>query len=176
MTRINRQVAVTASVLLAVVLTVGALVAGAEGVAQAHGGGIEAEVRGVGTASQVTCSRNAFSLWTNWVCQADQIQWETHAPVPTRVIAQKTPYTVLATNNLTGAEIRVTSHLPMGWQTAGDARGRSSPPREIILAQDHPVGSQGWWTAQVFIPPVLVVTTVAAVAIVLMAQRRRRRR
>lgn len=132
MTRINRQVAVTASVLLAVVLTVGALVAGAEGVAQAHGGGIEAEVRGVGTASQVTCSRNAFSLWTNWVCQADQIQWETHAPVPTRVIAQKTPYTVLATSNLTGAEIRVTSHLPMGWQTAGSLR--SSQPGEILLA------------------------------------------
>ena len=65
-------------------------------------------------------------------CRAGDITWENRGKLPDRVIAQKAPYTVLATGDLSGREFPVTSHLPMGWQTAGSLR--SSQPGEILLA------------------------------------------
>ena len=85
--------------------------------------------------------------------------------LPDRVLPQKAPYTVLATGDLSGREFPVTSHLPMGWQTAGSLR--SPQPGEILLAPDHPVGAYGWWTAQVFLQPLVIALLITLIAVIL---------
>ena len=154
-----------AGTIYTIVFTVAALLGIAQRLAWTHGGGIEAEVRGNGIAHQVACTRDLASLGTGWTCRAGDITWENRGKLPGRVIVQKAPYTVLATGDLSGREFPVTSHLPMGWQTAGGLR--SPPPGEILLAPGHPSGSHGWWTAQVFIPPLLTAALVALLAAIL---------
>ena len=154
-----------AGAIYTIVFTVAALLGIAQRLAWTHGGGIEAEVRGNGIARQVECTRDGASLGTGWTCRVGDITWENRGKLPGRVIAQKAPYTVLATGDLSGREFPVTSHLPMGWQTAGGLR--SPPPGEILLAPGHPSGSRGWWTAQVFIPPLLAAALVALLAAIL---------
>ena len=135
-----------------------------------HGGGIEAEVRGHGTARQVQCSRDSLALWTSWTCSAGEIIWEGQRELPARVVPQKAPYSVLATGDWSGREFPVTSHVPMGWRTSGNGL-HQSPPGEILLAPEHPVGASGWWTAQVFLSPLFVIAIAALVEVIL---RRRR--
>ena len=137
--------------------------------AWSQGGGIEAEVRGHGTARQLTCRRDAITPWRRWVCETGNIHWD-NRQLPDRVVPQQAPYSVLATRDLTGHDTAVTSHLPMGWQTAGGLR--SPPPGEILLAPGHPSGSRGWWTAQVFIPPLLAAALVALLAAILIRRSR----
>ena len=122
-----------AGAIYTIVFTVAALLGIAQRLAWTHGGGIEAEVRGNGIARQVECTRDRASLGTGWTCRAGDITWENRGKLPDRVIAQKAPYTVLATGDLSGREFPVTSHLPMGWQTAAACVPRSpkksfSPP------------------------------------------------
>ena len=128
-----------AGAIYTIVFTVAALLGIAERIAGSQGGGIEAEVRGNGIARQVACTRDGASLGTGWTCRAEDISWENRGKLPDRVLPQKAPYTVLATGDLSGREFPVTSHLPMGWQTAGSLR--SPQPKEILLARDHPVGA-----------------------------------
>ena len=135
-----------------------------------HGGGIEAEVRGNGIARQVECTRDRASLGTGWTCRAGDITWENRGKLPDRVIAQKAPYTVLATSDWSGREFPVTSHLPMDWRTAGGLH--ESPPREILLAPEHPAGSDGWGAALAFIGLLLVIAFTALVAVILQRWRR----
>lgn len=130
-----------------------------------HGGGIEAEVRGHGTARQVQCSRDVLALWTGWRCSVGEIIWEGQRELPARVVPQKAPYGMLATGDWSGREFPVTSHLPMDWLT------KSTRPREILLAPGHPVGSTGRWTAQLFLSPLFVIAIAALVEVIL---RRRR--
>ena len=159
------RIAVTAGTLIALVFFVAALVGIAERIAGSQGGGIEAEVRGNGIARQVACTRDGASLGTGWTCRAEDITWENRGKLPDRVLPQKVPYTVLATGDLSGREFPVTSHLPMGWQTAGSLR--SPQPGEILLAPDHPVGAYGWWTAQVFLPPLVIALLITLIAVIL---------
>ena len=159
------RIAVTAGTLVALVFFVAALVGIAEHIAGSQGGGIEAEERGYGTARQVQCARDGVALWTGWTCQAGEIIWESPRKLPERVIPQQAPYTVLATGDLSGREFPVTSHLPMGWQTAGSLR--SSQPGEILLAPDHPVGAYGWWTTQVFLQPLVIALLITLIAVIL---------
>ncbi|WP_048713688.1 hypothetical protein [Cardiobacterium hominis] len=72
---------------------------------------------------------------------------------------------MLATGDLSGREFPVTSHLPMGWQTAGSLR--SPQPGEILLAPDHPVSAYGWWTAQVFLQPLVIALLITLIAVIL---------
>lgn len=138
--------------------------------AQSQGGGIEAEVRGHGTARQVQCARDGVALWTRWTCRVGEIIWGSPRKLPERVVPQQAPYTVLATGDWSGREFPVSSHLPMDWRTAGSGL-HQAPPGEILLAPGHPSGAGGWWTAQVFIPPLMVVAVAALVEVML---RRRR--
>lgn len=172
MARRNNQVVLTAAVLLVVLLVVGSLVLTAQGVARSQGGGIEAGIHGQGTATQIRCSRSMWSLWIGWRCQADQVDWDSKARLPRRIEAQQAPYEVLATSDLTGQEARVSSHLPMDWETA------SRQPVEILVADGHPVGSQRWWTAQAFAPFALVGAGMIVIVGVLRLRpgRRSRRR
>lgn len=163
------RIAVTAGTLIALVFFVAALAGIAERIAGSQGGGIEAEIRGHGTARQLTCKRDAITPWPRWVCETGNIHWD-NRQLPDRVVPQQAPYTVLATGDLSGREFPVTSHLPMGWQTAGGLR--SPPPGEILLAPGHPSGSRGWWTAQVFIPPLLAAALVALLAAILIRRSR----
>ena len=163
------RIAVTAGTLIALVFFVAALVGIAERIAGSQGGGIEAAVRGNGTARQLTCKRDAITPWPRWVCETGNIHWD-NRQLPDRVVPQQAPYTLLATRDLTGHDTAVTSHLPMGWQTAGGLR--SPPPGEILLAPGHPSGSRGWWTAQVFIPPLLAAALVALLAAILIRRSR----
>ena len=135
-----------------------------------HGGGIEAEVRGHGVARQVQCSRDFLALWTSWTCSAGEISWESPRELPKRVVPQKAPYTVLATSDWSGREFPVTSHLPMDWRTAGGLH--ESPPREILLAPEHPAGSDGWGAALAFIGLLIVIAFTALVAVILQRWRR----
>ena len=154
-----------AGTIYTIVFTVAALLGIAQRLAWTHGGGIEAEVRGNGIARQVECTRDGASLGTGWTCRVGDITWKNRGKLPDRVIAQKAPYTVLATGDLSGREFPVTSHLPMGWQTAGSLR--SPQPGEILLAPDHPVGAYGWWTAQVFLPPLVIALLITLIAVIL---------
>ena len=159
------RIAVTVGTLIALVFFVAALVGIAERIAGSQGGGIEAEVRGNGIARQVACTRDGASLGTGWTCRAGDITWENRGKLPDHVLPQKAPYTVLATGDLSGREFPVTSHLPMGWQTAGSLR--SPQPGEILLAPDHPVGAYGWWTAQVFLQPLVIALLITFIAVIL---------
>ena len=163
------RIAVTAGTLIALVFFVAALAGIAERIAGSQGGGIEAEIRGHGTARQLTCKRDAITPWPRWVCETGNIHWD-NRQLPDRVVPQQAPYTVLATRDLTGHDTAVTSHLPMDWRTAGGLH--QAPPREILLAPGHPSGSRGWWTAQVFIPPLLAAALVALLAAILIRRSR----
>jgi len=154
-----------AGAIYTIVFTVAALVGIAERIAGSQGGGIEAEVRGNGIARQVACTRDGASLGTGWTCRAEDITWENRGKLPDRVLPQKAPYTVLATGDLSGREFPVTSHLPMGWQTAGSLR--SPQPKEILLAPEHPVGAYGWWPAQVCLPPLVIALLITLIAVIL---------
>ena len=158
------RIAVTAGTLIALVFFVAALAGIAERIAGSQGGGIEAEIRGHGTARQLTCKRDAITPWPRWVCETGNIHWD-NRQLPDRVVPQQAPYTVLATGDLSGREFPVTSHLPMGWQTAGSLR--SSQPGEILLAPDHPVGAYGWWTTQVFLQPLVIALLITLIAVIL---------
>lgn len=158
------------------VLFVGVAVFTVQNVSRSHGGGIEAEVQGTGTATGITCSRNIWALGNGWICRADRIDWVARQELPNRVKTQQEPYEVLSTHDLTGATVPVTSHLPMTWQSSG---GRfSSYPTEIIVADGHPVGSDGWHMVQAFSPLVIVllVTAIPITALMLLDRPRRRRK
>ena len=127
-------------------------------------------MRGHGIARQVQCARDGVALWTGWTCRVGEIIWDSPRKLPERAVPQQAPYTVLASSDWSGREFPVSSHLPMGWRTAGNGL-HQSPPGEILLAPEHPVGASGWWTAQVFIPPLMVVAVAALVEVML---RRRR--
>lgn len=119
-------------------------------IAQARGGGIEAEPLGSGVASGLTCSPTLPLMRQEWTCRAESIEWSRTPQLPAKVLAQRAPFTVLATRDVTGGRIEVTSHLPMGWESASRARF------EYIVAQGHPVGSNSWWTVMVFFPLVIL--------------------
>lgn len=148
------RIAVTAGTLIALVFFVAALVGIAERIAGSQGGGIEAAVRGNGTARQLTCKRDAITPWPRWVCETGNIHWD-NRQLPDRVVPQQAPYTVLATRDLTGHDTAVTSHLPMGWQTAGGLR--SPPPEKSSSRQGirpaHVAGGRHRCSSRRCLPP-----------------------
>lgn len=174
--RSARRQVIIGAVCLVVTLLVGiAVIWLSGGVARAHGGGIESTARRTGTADAVACEVSATSLNGDWICTSDRIEWTSTGSIPPGVSQQHPPYEILSSTDVSGHQVNVSSHLPMGWQTAGSGR-RSGYPVEIIVAQGHPVGSQTWWAVQVWAPVIMIGMAVAAALFAGSAWYRLRRR
>jgi hypothetical protein len=129
----GRQVIIGA-LWLAAVLLVGIVVIWFTGdYARARGGGIESTAMRSGRAIDVTCEKNAISLDSDWSCSCDRIEWVSKGSVPAEVAQQRPPYRILSSTDVSGPHVSVTSHAPMGWETAGSGR-RSELPVEVIVA------------------------------------------
>ncbi len=153
-----RRIARAALGLAALVLGSAWILMLAQGIARAHGGGIEAEVTRTGTATALVCQPNASSLQLDWWCTGE-IAWHGDVDLPSRVEAQQAPYDILAAHDVTGQTVTVTGHLPMGWQSAGSWRG--DDPVEVVVAAGHPVGDSLWWAVQVWSAPAVLAAVVA---------------
>lgn len=129
-------------------------------VAQAYGGGIDAQVVRKGTGYGLHCSRSLWSFGLEWSCTADRLDLVEVTPLPGSVTPLGTNPEILASSDLTGKDVVVTTHLPSNWETS--TRRSDALPIEIAVAAGHPVGSAAWGAFRVFAGPAILVTLAAA--------------
>lgn len=134
------------------------------------------QVTRVGVASDIKCSRNWVALGNNWRCQTSSITWQGSVDIPRRVKKQKEPYEILSETDITGQRVQVTGYLSMGWRTSGRVKHSTDNPVELLVTDNHPVGSEKWYALEAWAPIIAVLLVVTPVVAVFVVKQRRGRK
>ncbi len=152
--RLTRGAVVLLMVLAAFVLVQAIIVA----VALSHGGGVDAQVMRTGQASGISCGRSWKTVWSEYTCRADTVQWQPESQWQVPPYERLTPGTTgiefQAPTDLTGRDTMIEGHPLSGHATATTRFGKGLR-EEFLVSQGHPVASKGWDAVRVFVPPAL---------------------